>query len=257
MAVVVVPYTQRRVLEHGGGYNGGDGSVSNSGGTTLHHLLFNAIAGDSATERRGNAHRHPGFRVEEHCVSQPHHSFEPLLVLRGLRFGMLDEATVAELAVATITNPSCGEAPGSLSDQRMGASANHTGPCQTCRQQHHNCPGHFGRIALPYPMSGSVYPLVGVIRAGPAVINPLFVSLLVSVLQSCCLNCHRLRISPYYIQTMINPRARPLPRLKSVSMLCIRQPYCQFCNRAVCCFFFLVPNSEQQMPVGPVHLPSH
>lgn len=68
-------------------------------------------------------------------------------------------------------------------------------------------PGHFGRIVLPHP-----------------VINPLFVSLLVSVLQSICVNCHRLRLSPHYVNLVVAPRCRLLARLKTVSALCLRQP---------------------------------
>ena len=51
-----------------------------------------------------------------------------------------------------------------------------------------NCPGHFGRIVLPHP-----------------ILNPLFVGLIVSVLQTLCVNCHRLRLSPHYINTMLPP----------------------------------------------------
>jgi hypothetical protein len=184
---VRVPYVQRCLPEDGSGVPGERGVT----GMTLHHLLFHPIAGDSAAHEQ-----------------QSH--WPPLLVPRGLQFGILDEpspprahesgglasATIASLAVANVTNPSSTETPGSLSDQRMGASPNHSGLCHTCRQQHHNCPGHFGRIALPCASWSR--------RTGPTswvhpVINPLFVSLLVTVLQGCCMNCNRLRLSPHYV----------------------------------------------------------
>lgn len=79
-------------------------------------------------------------------------------------------------------------------------------------------PGHFGRIQLPHP-----------------VVNPLFVGLVVTVMQTVCFNCHRLRLSPYYINTMLPPPSRAtglrmLQRLKAVASLCNRQQRCQFCG---------------------------
>ena len=72
------------------------------------------------------------------------------------------------------------------------------------------CPGHFGHIVLPHP-----------------VVNPLFVNLLVSVLQTLCMNCHRLRISPYYIQALFPSKSRQLHRIKSIATICARQVYCR------------------------------
>ena len=91
-------------------------------------------------------------------------------------------STMADLSVASITNASYSTNPGCLADIRMGATTNGKA-CQTCKQHHHNCPGHYGSMQLPYP-----------------VVNPLFVGLLVAVLQLVCVNCQRLRISPHYIQ---------------------------------------------------------
>ena len=91
----------------------------------------------------------------------------------------------------------------------MGASAVSNKPCETCGNNHHNCPGHFGRILLPHP-----------------IVNPLFVGLLVSVLQTLCVHCNRLRLSPYYVNTMVPPLSartsgvRLLHRLKAVTTLC-------------------------------------
>lgn len=96
--------------------------------------------------------------------------------------------------------------------------------------EHHNCPGHFGRIQLAHP-----------------VVNPLFVGLLASVLQTGCLpffssfcyiqqpdfqtlciHCHRLRISPYFIQAVLPlgsryTGVRHLQRLKAINAMCARQ----------------------------------
>ena len=73
------------------------------------------------------------------------------------------------------------------------------------------CFRHFGRIPLPH-----------------AVVNPLFVGLLVSVLQSLCIHCQRLRLSPYYVNAVVATTGRTsgtnlLRRLKAITALCLRQ----------------------------------
>ena len=165
------------------------------GTDTLHGLLFQLIAGDSLASSPAVA------------------ELPELLSLHHLQFGILDARTVDELAVVTITNPATTDAPGALGDARMGASPGRTSACGTCGQQHHNCPGHFGRICLPHP-----------------VVNPLFVTMLTAVLQTLCFHCHRLRLSPFYITTLFPGRARQLQRIKAVGTLCMRQTQCQFCH---------------------------
>jgi DNA-directed RNA polymerase beta' subunit len=196
----VVPYVQRRITT----------PTVNRGGDTLHALLFHPIAGDSL--------------AVDHQHAAPAAELSELLALRHLQFGILDTRTIDELAVVTVTNPACTDTPGALADSRMGASPGRTGACQTCGQQHHNCPdqatigpigpmvpglGHFGRILLPHP-----------------VVNPLFVTLLTAVLQTTCMNCHRLRLSPLYVSTMLPGRARQLQRIKAIGLLCVRQAQC-------------------------------
>lgn len=167
------------------------------GGDTLHALLFHPIAGDSMA---GLA---PVPRVS------------PALSLSSLHFGIMDTTTVLDLAVVTVTSSASGtDTPGSLSDPRMGATPGRSHPCETCEQHHHNCPGHFGCIRLPHP-----------------VLNPLFITPLVAILQTLCVHCRRLRLSPYYIQTIFPPRPRAqLVRLKAISAVCARTLRCQFCR---------------------------
>lgn len=87
-----------------------------------------------------------------------------------------------------------------------------------------NCPGHFGRIVLPHP-----------------VLNPMFIPLLVAVLQTVCIHCHRLRLSPYYVATLL-PRTSlrtsvgHLARLKQIHNMCSRQIRCQFCGARLLTF---------------------
>lgn len=97
------------------------------------------------------------------------------MTLTALRFGIQSADATDRMAVATVHNPSPSEGPGCLSDARMGTSGQRSAAvCETCGLNHHNCAGHFGRIALPHP-----------------VYNPLFVGLLATVLQCVCLHCHR------------------------------------------------------------------
>ena len=76
-----------------------------------------------------------------------------MLSMKMLQFGILDTDGVRDLSVTQVTSPLCNETTGSLNDLRMGASVN-SKACITCEQQHHNCPGHFGHIHLPHPVSG-------------------------------------------------------------------------------------------------------
>lgn len=122
----VVPYVQRRITA----------PTVNRGGDTLHALLFHPIAGDSLA---ADQHHHPAPAAAVASADMPE-----LLALRHLQFGILDARTVDELAVVTVTSPACTDTPGALADSRMGASPGRTGACQTCGQQHHNCPGHQG-----------------------------------------------------------------------------------------------------------------
>ena len=99
-------------------------------GKAFHNLLFHPIAGDS----------------------RPQEDNGPLLSLRSLQFEsdvralprarllirLLDERLMLQMSVANITAGQCTEAPGGLSDVRMGAAAGSGRPCRTCGQQHHN-----------------------------------------------------------------------------------------------------------------------
>ena len=171
----------------------------------LRDLLFQPIAGDSTVGRLGDD------------------SAQLPLLFTGMHFGILDAESIHQMAVVKIKSPSVAEQPECLSDLRMGASskgAPNAAVCETCHLTHHNCPGHFGCIVLPHP-----------------VINPLFVGLLASVLQTMCLQCRRLRISPWYVQVtwpisrVATSGARRLQRIKAIANACSRQLRCQFCSQ--------------------------
>lgn len=217
----VVPYVQRRLPQ-----NGGAGHATAPVPDGLHDLLFYPIAGDSLA---------------------PDTTLRAAISLRWLQFarrrttpnpGYLTRrpwptcpwSPSPTQARPRVRQPGFHSLPATLSDARMGPGPGSTGACQTCRQQrtergwavrpwaslarrHHNCPGHFGRIQLPHP-----------------VVNPLFVPLVAVVLQSVCMHCCRLRLSPHYVNHVIPGRGRPIQRLKAVAALCGRPPHCQFCR---------------------------
>lgn len=178
-----------------------DGCRDGTGGRSLYNTLFHPIAGDALSRQSSNG---------DNCAV-------PMATLRHVQFGILDAATVQRMSVVTVTTPLVNDSPGSLTDLRMGASLERHQPCQTCNEYHHNCPGHFGRIVLPHP-----------------VVNPLFVTLLVNVLQTVCMNCHRLRVSPFFILAQFPGHTttgmRQLQRLKTIGAFCVRFTHCQFCH---------------------------
>ena len=171
-----VSYVQR-ILDVGDG-SAAPNHKSEACRDALHALLFHPIAGDSMS-----------VHMQSDC------KLPPMLAMKQLQFGLLDPDCMRDLSVAQITNPACAETAGCLNDLRMGANPNGKA-CHTCAEHHHNCPGHFGHIVLPHPVT-----------------NPLFVNLLVSILQIMCMNCHRLRISPLYARSRPRhcERGRPHP----------------------------------------------
>ena len=84
-------------------------------GNDLHGLLFHPIAGDSMQPRTGAEDPDMGA----------------MLSMKQLQFGLLDPDMMRDLSVAHITNGSCAEVLGGLSDLRMGATP-HGQACQTC-----------------------------------------------------------------------------------------------------------------------------
>lgn len=195
MTEEIVPYVQTQTSGH-------ESTVgAHHRRHTIHSLIFHAVAGDSRFTAAPNGETELNI----------------LAFLQTLSFGILDASVIKFLATATITNPSTLPAIGCLGDLRMGAT--HQGQhCTTCHHNHHNCPGHFGMILLPHP-----------------VYNPMFIGLLLNVLQTLCVHCHRTRLSPWYILAT-QPLGRKvvgmwqMRRLKLLANVCSRLPCCSFCR---------------------------
>lgn len=102
--------------------------------------------------------------------------------VRGVSFCYQTDAEIAALRVADITQSAAyddlGRAiPGGLYDPRLGPIAWSDGNCVTCGLTYGTCPGHFGRIALPFPL-----------------VHPSLTPRLVKVLRAACWHCGRLRV---------------------------------------------------------------
>lgn len=119
-----------------------------------HHVLhvqrrlFTFGGGDDPSVTTTNPHHHPMNNGLASILFQPlagdcggGTSSTP--ELHGMRFGILDAEVLHRMAVVLVTNPATTEAPGCLSDLRMGASAVSHRPCETCHQEHHNFPDVF------------------------------------------------------------------------------------------------------------------
>ena len=120
-----------------------------------------------------------------------------------------------------------GSLHGTLYDPRLGHGAQVNGlatECTTCFQDYNNCPGHVGHIELPC-----------------AIVNPLFQQLVCNVLQTICVKCCQLRVSPYLIFAQFpihstGSHNRMLQRLKKISLVCARYMHCQFCAASTLLF---------------------
>lgn len=182
----------------------------------MRDLLFSPLTGDATAHLTPEIEaKHDGIKALRLTMASP---------------GLLRASSVAQIHCTTgvPTEPNK-KLFGSLYDPRLGHGAQymHDGSsgacrtiphCYTCGMDYHNCPGHSGHIELPM-----------------VIINPLFTQLVVTIMQTLCVNCCRLRISPYYILAQyITPAAtnheRMLRRLKEISIACNRYPHCQFCE---------------------------
>jgi DNA-directed RNA polymerase beta' subunit len=107
----------------------------------------------------------------------------------GLCFTFFHPSEVRSMSVVVIDKPGfvspLGEPiPGGLHDRRMGPMSDTSAgggyledACLTCGLNFYYCPGHFGRLELPFP-----------------VINPVCYETVQKLLRVCCFQCHRFRL---------------------------------------------------------------
>jgi len=130
----------------------------------------------------------------------------PFPVERGkiefVQFSILSESDMKKFSVCEITKPSTGssnkkyETP---ADPRLGPLANGI-LCDTCGFDNMICPGHFGHINLPTPVS-----------------NNACSQIILRILQSVCSDCGRSRILPEHATLKIGKAIKGFNRLKSLS----------------------------------------
>eukprot|EP01080_Neovahlkampfia_damariscottae_P006005 gene6005-10003_t len=105
-----------------------------------------------------------------------------VLEISNIKFEFYSEEEITNLASVEISNPITFDnlsvpTPFGLYDPHMGP-IDRSSTCQTCGLSEKNCPGHLGCIRLSNP-----------------VYHPLVLSELISLLNSCCSYCKRLRIT--------------------------------------------------------------
>ncbi|KZO96375.1 beta and beta-prime subunits of DNA dependent RNA-polymerase [Calocera viscosa TUFC12733] len=102
--------------------------------------------------------------------------------VQSISFSFLATDDVRRISVKQITNPVLLDdlnrpTLGGLYDPALGPSGKND-ICATCRLTYFTCPGHFGHIELPAP-----------------VYHPLFMIPCYTLLRTCCLYCHKFKVS--------------------------------------------------------------
>ncbi|KZT62602.1 beta and beta-prime subunits of DNA dependent RNA-polymerase [Calocera cornea HHB12733] len=102
--------------------------------------------------------------------------------VHSLSFSFLSTDDVRRISVKQLTNPVLLDdlnrpTLGGLYDPALGPAGKND-ICATCRLTYFTCPGHFGHIELPAP-----------------VYHPLFLIPCYTLLRTCCLYCHRFKVS--------------------------------------------------------------
>ena len=120
----------------------------------------------------------------------------PEAMIESVKFGIYTSDDINQIAVMEMTNPNS-EGPGSVNDLRLGIIGR--GICPTCQRGAEGCPGHFGKISLPFAM-----------------VNPFFIRQVISVLNSVCNSCGGLLLSREQINTLNIQRFPPEKRLRII-----------------------------------------
>ena len=128
--------------------------------------------------------------------------------ISNVQWGCFTQEQWEKYAVVIVTKPSSRDGGGDEDrsntpyDPLMGEQRNYT-PCATCKKHNTECPGHFGIIKLPFP-----------------VYNKIFVSVVIKILQSTCICCHRPLILPEHASMHGLSSQTGLNRLKTIALKC-------------------------------------
>ena len=124
--------------------------------------------------------------------------------ISGIHFGILSTEEIIQMSAVEVNNPKK-NGVGSVYDPRMGTVDNTL--CQTCGLDAISCPGHFGHIKLE-----------------EAIVHPLYIKKVVSILRCVCANCKRLVISQDHIAlkqgTLIRSKMSDLKKIISRIEMC-------------------------------------
>ena len=126
-------------------------------------------------ERRRSLRRAARKKQRDEERAQP-----PTRAISSLQFGLLSPEEMRRLSVVEITKQRyfdhAAPVEGGLYDLRMGTTMRQF-KCQSCDLRFKDCPGHFGRIELATP-----------------VYHPLFLDMMIKVLNCVCLDCSALLV---------------------------------------------------------------
>lgn len=120
----------------------------------------------------------------------------PEAIIESIKFDLYSSDVINQIAVMEMKNASL-EGTESVNDPRLGVIGR--GTCPTCQRGADGCPGHLGKISLPF-----------------AIINPFFVRQVISVLNCVCNSCGGLLLSKEAINSIIHRRPSPDRRLRLI-----------------------------------------
>ena len=151
-----------------------------------------------------------------------------------IQFGVMSPEEIKKLAVCEINNTYLGSVGkdikesskiyGSVYDPRLGTIENGKA-CETCGHDAHVCPGHFGYIQLPMP-----------------IINPVYFSVILSILKTVCDTCSSILISKEALELQGILKYRGFSRFEKIIENCSTINACSSCG-ASCAKYSLKDNT--------------
>jgi DNA-directed RNA polymerase II subunit RPB1 len=160
----------------------------------------------------------------------PHSSETESIV--GIQFGVFSPEEIIRRSVCEITSPSITDGKlGGLFDPRMGVLENGK-VCRTCGQNNHNCPGHFGHMALARP-----------------VYYTQFFKLLMKILRCVCFKCGKLLIDKTHHSHLMKLKGES--RWKMVLEACAGKTRCGEDTEDGC--GSRQPSKYHEVPVHKIH----
>lgn len=131
----------------------------------------------------------------------------PELIIYESLISIIDQKELAKLDIE-VTSPEL-KGPATIDDPRLGAGYDTT--CSTCNLSYALCPGHFGKIRLPFP-----------------IYHPMYMRMLIKVLNIICTNCAKPVIDIDQVSSERVYETSGTNRLMMLEKLVLKEcPYCR------------------------------